>query len=120
MSSPSLIYIAGRYTADTRADVQANIDAAEEAGKEVLLLGHVPVIPHRITGHWDADERFLNWPHQDWLNKFCLPLLAKCHVILMLPGWETSKGSQMELKFAAKNSKMIIFGVNDLREHLRK
>jgi len=42
-------YVAGKYTAPTREEVQANIDAAEAVGKRMLNQGITPLIPHRIS-----------------------------------------------------------------------
>ena len=105
-----ICYIAGAYTAPTREGIQANIDAAEAAGKEMLLHhGFVPLIPHKITSHWDSDPIFADWPHKDWLDKFCIPLLDKADVIIMLPGWQESPGSVREHQHASNTGKPIFY-----------
>lgn len=106
-----LTYIAGKYSADTREDVQANIDAAEVAGKAVLLSGAVPVIPHRISAHWDNAPEFPpeQWTHAAWLERFCFPLLDRCDAVLMLPGWQESKGAVAEHQYASTRGKKILY-----------
>lgn len=98
-----LIYIAGKYTAPTREERQRNIDAAEEAGKHVALQGHVPIIPHRISAHWDDDPRFAEWAPEKWLTDYCFPMLARCDAIMLLPGWQDSPGAIQEHKYAQAN-----------------
>lgn len=104
-----IAYIAGKYTADTREGVQANIDAAEAVGKAMLLQGYVPLIPHRITGFWDTDPLFSHMRHGDWMHKVCLPLLDKCDCIVMMPGWQDSPGSVMEHQHASNQGKPIFY-----------
>lgn len=103
-----LAYIAGKYTGHTREEVQANIDAAEAVGKEMLLRGMVPIIPHRITGHWERDQRFDHMDHGDWM-KACIAMLSKCDVIVMCPGWIESKGALEEHSYASITNKQIIY-----------
>lgn len=104
-----LIYVAGPYSAPTHDEIAANIARAEEAGKKLIQSGMIPVIPHRITGHWEEDPTFEHWSHQDWMDRFCIPLLNRCDAVLMLPGWENSKGTLMELEQARAIGKPIVF-----------
>lgn len=103
-----LIYIAGPYTAETEEGIIANIRAAEEIGKQVLLRGFVPVIPHKNTALWDKDERFKDWGHADWIERVCFPLLRSCDALLLMPNWETSKGAVMEYNYAREH-RMLVF-----------
>lgn len=107
-----LVYVAGPYSAPTREGVAANIAKAEAIGKAIIQAGYVPVIPHRITGHWETDPTFDHWTHDDWMQRFCLPLLDRCDAILMMPGWEHSKGSRMEYEYAGKAGKAFLFDVH--------
>lgn len=95
----SLIYIAGPYTAATEKTVKANVRRAEEFGQQVLAIGLIPVIPHKITSHWDTWGILTNWPHDAWLDQFCLPLLSRCDGALFIPGWDESKGARKEWDF---------------------
>ena len=104
-----VVYIAGKYSGKTREDIEENINIAAEAGKAVLKAGHVPVIPHRITGHWDDDPQFdpKEWDHKAWLERFCLPLLDRCDAICMLTDWQLSIGATMEFEHACVTGKLI-------------
>lgn len=111
-----LIYVAGAYTAPTKEEVQAHIDRAEEVGKLVLEHGYVPLIPHRITAFWDIDPRFAHMQHGCWMNKVCIPWLNRCDAIVMVPGWQESKGAVMEHQHASNRGIPIFYACADLRE----
>ena len=98
----SLIYVSSPYSASTPALEQANVDYAEEIGKRIFLLGHVPLIPHRISALWEFDERMKHITHRDWLEKFALPLLKVCDAILMAGEWKKSSGCVTEYEQAIK------------------
>ncbi|KAA0888728.1 DUF1937 family protein [Oryzomonas rubra] len=109
-----IVYVAGPYTAPTREGIQANIDKAEAIGKMLLLQGDTPLIPHRITGHWDADPRFSGMTARDWMNDVCLPLLDRCDAIIMCPGWINSPGSLQEHQHAVVTGKLIMYFEDDM------
>lgn len=111
-----LIYVAGKYTADTREQVAANVALAEAHGKAVLLAGFCPVIPHKVTSFWDEDAVLANWSHADWLNKFCFPLLKRCDAAYFVPGWEESTGAKMEMEKALNWNMPVVFNVEELLE----
>jgi hypothetical protein len=95
--SKRLVYIAGPYSPrpndpNPLAAIQRNVTVAEEVAKMVLLQGNIPVIPHKITQYWDYDNRFIEKPHDYWLEEFALPLLARCDAIVFCEGWEKSEG----------------------------
>ena len=87
----SLIYIAGPYTAETEKAVKANVRRAEEFGQQVLAMGLIPAIPHKITSHWDTWGILIDWTHDAWLKRFCLPLLSRCDGALFIPGWDETR-----------------------------
>lgn len=110
-----LIYIAGPYTAKTKQDVKINISKAEEAAKQILLLTkYIPVIPHKITSFFEADKLFKNRGRNDWLEKFCLPLLGRCDAIFLIDGWGSSDGAIIENKFARANNIDIYINISDI------
>jgi nucleoside 2-deoxyribosyltransferase len=104
-----VVYIAGPYTAPTRDGVQANIDKAEEVAKAILQKGLTPLLPHKITSFWDEDPQFAHMQHSDWIYKVCIPLLDKCDVIVMVPGWRDSPGSVIEHQHASKRGIPILY-----------
>lgn len=103
-----LAYVAGKYTAPTKEEVQMNINAAEKVGKQTLLMGMVPIIPHRISAHWENEPEFAHMSHKDWMESYCFPMLDACDAIVMVPGWQESPGSCME-HARAKEQQMPVF-----------
>jgi len=109
-----LIYIAGPYTAPTEELVKANVRRAEEVGQEVLLLEFIPVIPHKITSHWDSWGKLTHWTHTEWIFKFCKPLLLRCDGILLIEGWTESHGAKLEHDMAIDNGIPVAYKVSEL------
>jgi Domain of unknown function (DUF4406) len=110
-----IVYVAGPYTCGHKKLVRINIERAEEYGKQILLAGYSPFIPHKNTSFWGDDDRFLDRSSSDWIDDVCLPFLAKCDILFLIPGWESSKGSIIEKAFAEKNNIPIIYSVSDLK-----
>lgn len=93
-----IIYVAGPYTADTQEGIDRNVQAAREAGIEILRRGHVPLCPHTMTHNWDHGTGL----EYEQFIQADLRLLARCDAILMLPGWHKSSGALGELELATR------------------
>ena len=67
------VYVAGPYGSPSQAEVNANIAAAVEVGKQLALRGHTPFIPHAMTAGWEKDPRFVREDFLridfDWLDQ---------------------------------------------------
>ena len=98
-----LVYIAGKYSANTKEEIQSNVDLAIRYGNIVIDLGHIVYIPH-LSHYVDAMEK----RDIEFWYEFDLPILKRCDAILMIPGWENSKGAKKELA-KAKEWKMEVY-----------
>ncbi len=98
------IYVAGPYTpADGREETRLeNIGLASETAKFLLTLGHTPFCPHTMTAGW---EDVCSW--EDFL-RMDIEWLRMCDAIVLLPGWQTSRGARMEYEEALKEG-LVIF-----------
>jgi hypothetical protein len=110
-----LVYCAGQYSAPTKADKIKNVEIAEEYGKQVLALGFIPIIPHKTSSLWDYDERFSHWTNEEWIEHFCFPLLARCDILFLYPGWQKSSGARDEHQFALDRGMEIAYSIDDLK-----
>lgn len=91
-----LIYIAGPFTAPTREGVEANIKAAEAVGIVIAQLGGMPIIPHCNTSHPGFEGA---QGYQFWVAGTA-KLMARCDAVVLVRGWETSKGATGERDLA--------------------
>jgi hypothetical protein len=97
------IYIAGPYTPidgkeETRRE---NIRLASETGRFLLKLGHAPFCAHTMTAGWEDECTWDDFMRMD------LEWLRQCDVIVLLPGWQTSRGARMEYEEARKQGLVI-------------
>lgn len=109
-----LIYIAGPYRpalhlrgwrssdAAGQAAIDTHVEHAAHWGREVLVAGGFPVVPHAtgrlltrgLQGYCAADASCIT--HDDtWLAGDLL-LLRACHGALFIPGWDVSAGAKAE------------------------
>jgi len=97
------VYIAGPYTpADGTEETRlGNIRLASETGKFLLRLGHTPFCPHTMTAGWEDECAYEDFLRMD------LEWLRVCDAIVLLPGWQTSRGSQMEYDEARRQGLVI-------------
>lgn len=93
-----LIYTAGPYSADTTEGIAQNIAAAREAAIKLWDAGHVALCPHLNTAHFEQDSIATYGQYIDG----DLNMLARCDAILMLEGWEKSKGASLEWDYASE------------------
>jgi len=104
-----VIYIAGPYTAKTNWEVQQNINRAMEAGKLVAEMGAMPLIPHAnmplcMEGIQSAQ----------FMYDGTMELLRRSDAILLIEGWEKSKGAVMEREEAMHLNKPIFYNIGPM------
>lgn len=95
------VYIAGPYTGGQWGE---NIQNAVIAGQTVYEVGHIPFIPHTMTGLWSA-----LYPNNRWIT-FDLKWVEVCDALIRLPG--ESEGADSEVRFARHNDIPVHFGVD--------
>lgn len=97
-----LVYVAGPYT---HGEWGTNIRNAIEEAQILLEEGHVPFIPHTMTGLWSIQYQ------NDWLEfDFCW--LEECDAMVRIEGF--SEGSDQEEEFAEENDIPVYDSAADL------
>lgn len=97
-----LVYLASPYSHSDPAVVQSRVDAACKVTGELMLLGHNIYSPiahsHHVCQHMDGAN--VQFDHDFWLSRD-LGVLDRCDamIVLLLPGWEDSRGVRAERKY---------------------
>jgi hypothetical protein len=86
------IYISGPITGKKNL----NREAFAQAAAAVRAAGHEAVNPHDLTAHLGDDAPWVEYMKVD------IAALVACDAILLLDGWESSKGARLENKIARK------------------
>ena len=95
------VYIAGPITG--HEGYEEKFRGAEE---ELSSAGHSVMNPARLG----------SWPEFGWEDymRVTLEMLAVCDAVLLLPGWEGSRGARLEKKSAQKRGKKIFYSPGDV------
>jgi nucleoside 2-deoxyribosyltransferase len=89
-----LAYVAGPYRARGEWAVHQNIQRASEIALELWQMGFAVICPHRNTAFFGGAA-----PDDVWL-KGDLEMLSRCDLMVLVPNWDLSSGTQEEIKFA--------------------
>ena len=108
-----IAYVAGPYTADRLLEVELNIMAAGSVAYELWRMGYAVICPH--TNSTFSCRKQLN----DGIPyiKGDLEIISRFHggkdCLVMLPGWEESKGARAEREFASNRGLNIFYWPED-------
>jgi nucleoside 2-deoxyribosyltransferase len=115
-----VVYVAGPYR-DPGGPwyVQENIRRAAEVARVLWTMGFAVICPHLNAGNMEG----LGLP-EEWILAGDLEMVERCDLLVVLPGWKTSKGTRGEIDHAnAKNIPVFFwsdFGAEDELEHVAK
>lgn len=89
------VYVAGAYSADNVIDVLRNIGRGEIMAAEIFHLGYAPFCP------WHDKDFIIKRPDDsytvDQFYRYSIAWLEVSDCVLLVPGWENSKGTKAEL-----------------------
>lgn len=105
MGNGRLIYVAGPYTGKTNSETTENIWHACRVSVGLWELGYYVFCPHLNTAHF---EIYSSLPEEVYLEGD-LKFLEKCDCVIMLKGYEGSKGAMAELELARQLNKEIVY-----------
>ena len=106
------VYIAGPYTADNPLLVFRNIKNGQYAARKVLDSGSAPFCPFLDYQLLLQDGKEVDI---QTLYDYSLSFLEVCDIVLMLPGFENSRGCKGEIEHAAKHNIPVLY-VTDLKQ----
>ena len=110
------IYVAGPYSADNVISVLDNMRKGMSLSKDVFLAGFAPFCPwldYHFTLMLKHGEKLTV---EDYYN-YSMAWLEASDAILVLPNWQSSKGTVMELERAKELSIPIFYTLDDLVGH---
>ena len=108
------IYIAGAYSADNVIGVLDNMRRGMRAATEVLLAGYAPFVPwfdHQFHFMLREDEKLTVADYQ----RYSMAWLEASDAVMVVPGWENSKGTKAEIARAREIWIPVAHGFQDLR-----
>lgn len=103
------IYVAGPYSAESPAEIDYNVMAADFAARDIAAKGHSPFVPHTQSCGWEQDARFC---YDDFL-RIDFEWLEVCDAILYLG---PSPGADKELEYAGILGLTVFRSVEEVPE----
>ena len=92
------IYVAGPYSADNVGDVLCNIGRGQKVCAELFFMGHAPFCP------WHDRAYTIDNPDRDipieQFQAFSMAWLEVSDAVVLVQGWENSKGTLAEIERA--------------------
>lgn len=105
--SREVIYIAGPFTSSDNIVVACNCNAANALARRVRALGYVPFVPHTGLAGGQAALNYagavyVGLSDLGWEEAMveCRELLQRCDAVLMVEGWQKSRGATEERTLA--------------------
>lgn len=113
-SKMKVVYICGPYTGSGETSKIGNILVAKNAAIDIWSMGHAVVCPHMNTMDFELHDIGSSIPYETWIEGD-LAILKRCDAVVILPGWEASRGAKEEVQFALAN-KIPIYYWPDVKE----
>lgn len=109
-----VVYVAGKFSAPDQWQRTRNVRAAENIAYGVACMGAMPLNPLANTCNFygTLDEKF-------WYAG-TLELLRRCDALILVPGWEDSKGVKAEIAEANRRGMPIFYRVDEIAEWVQQ
>ena len=107
------VYVAGAYSADNVLDVLRNIGHGEKACAELFAAGYAPFCP------WHDKSYVIDNPDGEFTVQqfydFSMAWLEVSDAVLVLSGWQNSKGTLKEIERANEFGIPVYFSWDELK-----
>lgn len=112
MNDIRVVYVAGKFTSENAWLIHRNVHRAEALAMAVAEAGAMPLTPHLNT------KNFHGTMSEEFWYAGTLELLRRCDAMILVPGWEDSKGVKAEVEEARKRGMPIFERVEELKAWL--
>ena len=110
-TTPTRVYVAGPYSGTDIITCLKNIGKGEEMGAYLFALGYAPFVPfhdkdfvlRRPDDEFDVEEFYA----------YSLAWLEVSDCMLVLPGYESSRGTLKEIEFAKERGIPVYYDINE-------
>jgi len=110
------VYVAGAYSADNVLKVFENMRKGMQLSTEVFLAGYAPFCPW-FDYHF-ALMSGLNDLTVDMFYEYSIAWLKVSDCMLLVPGWENSKGTLKEIEWAKLLNIPIYCSLDELKSKI--
>jgi hypothetical protein len=106
------IAVAGKYSAETAAERQANFEAMNEAAARLLEKGHTPLIG--VNAALPVVERADVADKYEAIMQISMAVVSACDAILII---SHSKGADRERDFFLENNKPVYQSIEEVPQN---
>ena len=111
-----MIYISGAITAKTKKDWSLNLLAGRKAAIELCKLRIPYFSPHLSTWEFEQEPDLNHITWQDYMD-IDYDIISRCSGMLMMYGWENSKGAVLERQFAIDHGIPVFYSIQQILDH---
>ncbi|HMS40384.1 MAG TPA: DUF1937 family protein [Pyrinomonadaceae bacterium] len=108
-----IIAVAGKYSAETEAERQANFDAMNDAAARLLEIGHTPLIGVSaalpIVGRAKVDDKY------EAIMQISMAVISACDAVLVI---SNSTGANRERDFFIANGRPVYNSIDEIPQNL--